>query len=60
MITVFRFQVFDQSIGRWIMELSKGTASRVAALKGRVVEGSDEQVAPSMIDDEGRYVPFTR
>ncbi|WP_068015070.1 hypothetical protein [Rhodoplanes sp. Z2-YC6860] len=57
MITVYRYKLFDQRDGEWIVQISKGTKGRIEALGGGIIEGTAEQVDESLIDNEGRYIP---
>ena len=59
-VTVHRFKLFDPSTGDWVVQLSKSPENRIVALGGRIVDGTAEQVDPSMIDSDGRYVPNLR
>jgi hypothetical protein len=59
MVTVYRFRIFDPNTGDWVVQLSKGTEERIIALEGSIIEGTAEEVAPSLIDSDGRYIPAT-
>ena len=59
MATVYRYKIFDRRDNDWVVQISKGTKARIEALGGRIIEGTAEEVDPSFIDSEGRYVPNT-
>ena len=42
MVTVYRYKLFDQRDGDWMVQISKGTKDRIEALGGRIIEGSAE------------------
>jgi hypothetical protein len=56
MVTVHRCKLPDRD-GELCVQLLKRTEQRINELGGRIIEGTAEQVDPSMIDAEGRYIP---
>jgi hypothetical protein len=57
MVTVHRFKLADPTTGGWSVQLIKCTEQRIAQMGGRIIAHTAEQVDPSLIDSEGRYIP---
>jgi hypothetical protein len=57
MITVHRCKMYERMSGEWIVQILKRTEQSIHDLGGKIIEGTAEEVDPSMIDAEGRYIP---
>lgn len=55
-VTVFNFRLFGPNEGGGIQPPYKATRDKIVQqLRGVVLEGTAEEVEPSMLDDEGIY-----
>jgi hypothetical protein len=54
MVTVYRYKIFDQRDGEWVVQIAKGTKEHIEAVGGRTIEGTAEEVDPAMVDADGR------
>jgi hypothetical protein len=57
MVTVHRCKLQDPASGEWVVQLLKRTEQSINDLGGVVIDETAEQVDPSMIDNQGRYLP---
>jgi hypothetical protein len=60
MITVYRYRLYDPDADAWVVQLSKATAQHIAAVKGRIIDGTAEEVDDSAVDAEGYFAPAWR
>jgi hypothetical protein len=59
MVTVHSCKLYDRASGEWVVQILKRTEQCINDLGGRIIADTAEQVDPSMIDAEGRYIPIS-
>jgi hypothetical protein len=52
-VTVYRFRVWENDLGRFVAHQRMGRRAAIATLQGQMVEGSATEVLVSEIDEEG-------
>jgi hypothetical protein len=57
MVTVYSFKVWDIKNDKYEYPTHKRPLKRISAIKGEVIEGSEEEVSEADLDDQQRYVP---
>jgi hypothetical protein len=58
MVEVHRYKVWNATTGAWDFPTEKLTAQAIAELHGEIIPDTFETVFQSMLDEEGRYVPW--
>jgi hypothetical protein len=57
-VTVYSFEVWDQSQGAYVARRLKSPAWRIERIgKARIIPGSAEEIEASLLDPQGRYNP---
>ena len=57
MAKVYQFRNFDHMTSDWVFAPFKSIRSRVEAVGGEIVEGTEQEVPDELLDSEGRYDP---
>ena len=60
MIKVYHFKGWDQLNGVMVYPPLKSTLHRIQMIGCEVIQGSMEEVAPTALDPEGRYIGMSR
>jgi hypothetical protein len=55
-VTVYKFKVWDDVKGRYVVSRRMGTLGAVGSARGVIVEGTATEVPPSELDAEGLTV----
>ena len=56
-VRVYHFRWWDASADRWRFPHRKSTADRIHESHGEIIDGSEEEVDESALDEHGRYDP---
>lgn len=60
MFQAHHFIFFNCKNGLWKTPLSKRTAENIANLKGKIIPDTAEEIDPTLLNVQGRYVPPVR
>lgn len=58
MVEVHRYKIWDTNTGAWDFPTQKLTAEAIAELYGEFIPDTFETIFESMLDADGRYIPW--